>query len=135
MSCSWYHPPERKSHKCVWVWDIWISIEFLYILTTLLLMVHVIALSLMEPEYLISQTQEISSFSILNYFIKLITLMPPFLGIKLFSIQLNIEPVLDYIHNYQNNWIQHIYRMPRTRFPRTILFKVHSYEWVYGLTC
>ena len=22
---------------------------------------------------------------------------------------------------YQNNWIQHVYRMPRTRFPRTIL--------------
>ena len=35
--------------------------------------------------------------------------------------KLHIEPVLDYIHQYQNNWIQHVYRMPRTRFPRTIL--------------
>ena len=32
-----------------------------------------------------------------------------------------IIPVLDYIHQYQNNWIQHVYRMPRIRFPRTIL--------------
>ena len=35
--------------------------------------------------------------------------------------ELHIEPVLDYIHQYQSNWIQHVYRMPRTRFPRTIL--------------
>ena len=35
--------------------------------------------------------------------------------------ELHIERVLDYIHQYQNNAIQHVYRMPRTRFPRTIL--------------
>ena len=37
-----------------------------------------------------------------------------------FLHELHIEPVLDYIHQYQNNWIQHVHRMPRTRFPRTI---------------
>ena len=35
--------------------------------------------------------------------------------------EIHIEPVLDYIHQYQNNWIQHVHCMPRTRFPRTIL--------------
>ena len=35
--------------------------------------------------------------------------------------ELHIEPVFDYIHQYQNNWIQHVHRMPRTRFPTTIL--------------
>ena len=35
--------------------------------------------------------------------------------------ELHIEPVFDYIHQYQNNWIQHVYRMPRTRFHKTVL--------------
>ena len=35
--------------------------------------------------------------------------------------ELHIEPVLNYIHQYQNNWIQHVCCMPRTRCPRTIL--------------
>ena len=28
-------------------------------------------------------------------------------------LELHIEPVLNYIHQYQNNWIQHVYHMPR----------------------
>ena len=35
--------------------------------------------------------------------------------------ELHIEPVLDHIHQYQNNWIQHLHHLSRTRFPRTIL--------------
>ena len=35
--------------------------------------------------------------------------------------ELYIEPVLGYIHQYQNNLIQHVHHMPRTRLPRTIL--------------
>jgi hypothetical protein len=36
--------------------------------------------------------------------------------------ELNVEPILDYICRYQNNWWKHVNRMSRTRTPNAIMY-------------
>jgi hypothetical protein len=36
--------------------------------------------------------------------------------------ELKVEPILDYIYRYQNNWRQHVTRMSRTRIPKAIMY-------------
>lgn len=35
--------------------------------------------------------------------------------------ELGLEPILQYIHQYQENWFLHVKRMPRSRIPRAVL--------------
>jgi hypothetical protein len=36
--------------------------------------------------------------------------------------ELKVEPILDYICRYQNNWQKHVNRMSRTRIPKAITY-------------
>jgi hypothetical protein len=36
--------------------------------------------------------------------------------------ELKVEPILDYICRYQNNWRKHVNRMSRTRIPKAIMY-------------
>jgi hypothetical protein len=36
--------------------------------------------------------------------------------------ELKVEPILDYICRYQNNWPQHVNRMSRTKIPMAIMY-------------
>jgi hypothetical protein len=36
--------------------------------------------------------------------------------------ELKVEPILDYICRYQNNWREHVNRMSRTRIPKAIKY-------------
>jgi hypothetical protein len=36
--------------------------------------------------------------------------------------QLKMEPILDYICRYQNNWHEHVNRMNRARIPKAIMY-------------
>jgi hypothetical protein len=36
--------------------------------------------------------------------------------------ELKVEPILDYICRYQNNWPEHVNRMSRTRVPKAITY-------------
>jgi hypothetical protein len=36
--------------------------------------------------------------------------------------ELRVEPILDYICRYQNNWRGHVNRMSRTRIPKAIVY-------------
>jgi hypothetical protein len=36
--------------------------------------------------------------------------------------ELKVEPILDYICRYQNNWPQHVNRMSRTKIPKAIMY-------------
>jgi hypothetical protein len=36
--------------------------------------------------------------------------------------ELKVEPILDYICRYQNNWREHVNRMSRTRIPKAIMY-------------
>jgi hypothetical protein len=36
--------------------------------------------------------------------------------------EVKVEPILDYICRYQNNWREHVNRMSRTRIPRAIMY-------------
>jgi hypothetical protein len=36
--------------------------------------------------------------------------------------ELKVEPILDYICRYQNNWRDHVNRMSRTRIPKAIMY-------------
>jgi hypothetical protein len=36
--------------------------------------------------------------------------------------ELKVEPILDYICSYQNNWREHVNRMSRTRIPEAIMY-------------
>jgi hypothetical protein len=36
--------------------------------------------------------------------------------------ELKMEPVLDYICRYKNNWREHVNRMSRTRIPKAIMY-------------
>jgi hypothetical protein len=36
--------------------------------------------------------------------------------------ELKVEPILDYICIYQNNWREHVNRMSRTRIPKAIMY-------------
>jgi hypothetical protein len=39
--------------------------------------------------------------------------------------ELNINPVVDKIQDYEINWVQHVNRMPRNRLPRLIKKELH----------
>jgi hypothetical protein len=36
--------------------------------------------------------------------------------------EVKVEPILDYICIYQNNWREHVNRMSRTRIPKAIMY-------------
>jgi hypothetical protein len=36
--------------------------------------------------------------------------------------ELKVEPILDYICRYQNNWPEHVNRMSRTRIPKAVMY-------------
>jgi uncharacterized C2H2 Zn-finger protein len=35
---------------------------------------------------------------------------------------LKVEPILDYICRYQNDWREHVNRMSRTRIPKAVMY-------------